>query len=102
MDLKEPKNQTAEALYLLIQAAEMETEPMVNKRTGLSRMDFFIMSHILNAPAIISVLRNKYYLAIHTKEIEHKNKFGRKTSYCEYVLVSSVRYSTILYNKINQ
>lgn len=70
-----PLNQTQEALYLLL------------KNGSMTRRDFFLETHILNAPRCIHSLR-KRGVDIDCEMITVQNKYGRRIDYGVYTLVN--------------
>jgi hypothetical protein len=84
--MKNPKNQNAEVLHLLIEK---------------DRSTFDIVREgVLNPSARISNLR-KYGVDILCNEVPLTNKFGRKTKYGIFTIVNLAE-AVIIYDRINK
>jgi hypothetical protein len=80
--LPQPTSQLEEVLFLLI---NNNARTIWKKAKGLTRKDFFDKAHVLNSPHAIMILR-KRGIDIKTVEEQHWNKFGRKITFCRYLL----------------
>lgn len=89
MNISHPKNQTAEVLYFLLKNEKIDYKLI------------YVPTGILNLSARISDLRLDYGLDIPCKEVETKNKFGRKISYGTWSLTDK-ESGRIIYSKINK
>jgi|688.fasta_scaffold87359_9 hypothetical protein len=84
--MKQPKNQIAEVLYLLLE----------QDRTSLD-----IIKHgVLNPTSKISQLRNKGVVVL-CDNVQHTNKFGRKMKYGKFSVLN-FKDSVKIYNQINK
>lgn len=89
MNLNTPKNQTAEILFCLL------------NYDYISFRSIFEETGIINLSARISNLRLDYGLQIPCKEVEVKNKFGRKIRYGTWNLQNK-DLGRIVYSQINR
>jgi hypothetical protein len=88
--MKNPKNQLAEVLYLLL------TQKSITVKSAMNDIG------ILNLSARISDLRIKHNLIIECRKINTKNKFGRDISYGNFFLVTKKSIANKVYNNINK
>ena len=84
--MKQPKNQLAEVLNLLL----------TKYRTSLD----IIMCGVLNPTSKISQLRDKGVVVLCDK-VKHTNKFGRKMNYGKFSVLN-FKDSVKIYNQINK
>jgi len=88
-----PQSQIEEVLYYLI------------TRICIDRRQMMQACSVLNLPAQISFLRNKYNVSIKSEKVSVLNKFGRVVEYTEYKLIdkliASEQYKTLQTNNIH-
>lgn len=85
-----PKNQTAEVLYLLL------TQKSITVKSAMNDIG------ILNLSARISDLRLKHNLIIECRKINTKNKFGRSITYGTWTLSTKKTIASKVYNIVNK
>jgi hypothetical protein len=88
--MRNPKNQLAEVLYLLL------TQKSITVKSAMNDIG------ILNLSARISDLRIKHNLIIECRKINTKNKFGRDINYGKFLLITKKSIANKVYNKINK
>jgi hypothetical protein len=84
--MKQPKNQLAEVLYLLLEGDKTSLE--------------IIKNGVLNPTSKVSQLRSRG-VSILCYNVQHTNKFGRKMKYGRFT-VTNYLPSVKIYNQINK
>jgi hypothetical protein len=88
--MKKPKTQLQEVLWHYI-----------NISSSLTKLESIRKYHILHVGEVIRKLRAEG-LIITTKEIAHKNKFGRAVSYGNYIMCSGKSACKKVYLKLQE